>query len=551
MLRRSVLAGVLLLGLASGAWSQAILTKANGGDDILIFPTPGTGLPAPTATPVTGLPSAPLRPHGVTCIDDDTCLVGDFLSPRVFVVRASTASVIDTIDTTATYTGRATLAVNNARTFVLAVSSGFSGTSTLAVIPLPLTSPPTIGTVPLPDLLAAFATEGVAFDASDRAYVCHGTGVSVLDPPYTTIAFTIPLPSPQCVSVAVTPDGTKLLVPELTVGTTQGRVRIFTAPLSAMSTFDPLDIAGASNGAMPALLNLSGIVMLPDASRALVTTTAAPNLWSITAPFSGASVVEPIALPASFNAARGFEDVGISPDGQLAILGGGGDNDAHTAFVRAPFTTAGATVFDVAVAGGRGNGAARFLSPVQLPPVTTTTLPGGAEDCGNCLDDDGNGLTDAEDPSCCTGSQRQTLTLRSGRLKPGPSDTTALKLKSMIPGLSGVDLRTQALEVQLRGAHGELFCATLPAGRLVGKKRAFRFKDRAGTVARGLAKIAVKLARGGAAKVSIAGKRTQLTTPAAGSIDVTLGLRSEAESRCAAVTAPFRAVGKKGVLRAP
>ena len=59
----------------------------------------------------------------------------------------------------------------------------------------------------------------------------------------------------------------------------------------------------------------------------------------------------------------GFEDVGISADSQLAILAGNGNSEANTPFIAAPFTAAGATVYNVQIAGGRGNGAVRFLPP--------------------------------------------------------------------------------------------------------------------------------------------------------------------------------------------
>jgi hypothetical protein len=51
-------------------------------------------------------------------------------------------------------------------------------------------------------------------------------------------------------------------------------------------------------------------------------------------------------------------------------------------------------------------------------PVTTTMLP-SAEDCANCLDDDGNGLVDYDDPACCGGSAPAGLVLKRARLKAG------------------------------------------------------------------------------------------------------------------------------------
>src|SRR5207249_4974771 len=41
------------------------------------------------------------------------------------------------------------------------------------------------------------------------------------------------------------------------------------------------------------------------------------------------------------------------------------------------------------------------------------------EICGDCIDNDGNGLTDFEDPACCSGQvQRFTMDLKRGRIRP-------------------------------------------------------------------------------------------------------------------------------------
>src|SRR5262249_52290823 len=47
---------------------------------------------------------------------------------------------------------------------------------------------------------------------------------------------------------------------------------------------------------------------------------------------------------------------------------------------------------------------------------TSTTLP--PERCGNCVDDDGNGLIDFEDPACCSGPAAFAGTPRQGRIAP-------------------------------------------------------------------------------------------------------------------------------------
>jgi uncharacterized repeat protein (TIGR01451 family) len=72
-------------------------------------------------------------------------------------------------------------------------------------------------------------------------------------------------------------------------------------------------------------------------------------------------------------AGAGFEDVGISPDGQLAILTGNSSGGVPAAFIRGPFTAAGARSFAVDIlGGGRGAGAVRFLPPGLAPGLTIT-----------------------------------------------------------------------------------------------------------------------------------------------------------------------------------
>jgi hypothetical protein len=93
-----------------------------------------------------------------------------------------------------------------------------------------------------------------------------------------------------------------------------------------------------------------------------------------------------------------------------------------------------------------------------VPSTTSTTLP--PEICGNCLDDDGNGLIDAEDPACCSTVQPLTVTRASFR----PAKST-LHIRATFPDgtFAGLDPRQQDVHLQVRGASGELVCSTIPA----------------------------------------------------------------------------------------
>src|SRR5262249_50766266 len=67
--------------------------------------------------------------------------------------------------------------------------------------------------------------------------------------------------------------------------------------------------------------------------------------------------------------------------------------------------------------------------------TTTTTLPGSAREiCGNCVDDDGNGLTDLEDPACC--GTNAALSLKNGILRATKRRGTTVTLRGTLADAS-------------------------------------------------------------------------------------------------------------------
>jgi uncharacterized repeat protein (TIGR01451 family) len=349
-LRLSAALALVSMLLPLAALGQAIIGTTDGGDTIVVFPSPGTGLPTPTQNVVPGLPAG-ARPHGVGYYGTDNALVSDFSNSRVYVVQISSASLVDTITTTGTYNGTGSIAI--APSLTRALASG--GAANVAVISAPFTAASAVATVALPGTVAGYQTQAIVFNAAGRAFVYHNTGISVLDSPYTSVAFTIPATNGGSGAIAITPDGNKLLVTDLS----SGNVRIFTAPYSAASLPDTLAIPGGST--------LDGIMAAPNGNDVLLISAASGNLWAIKPPYTSASAVETIPLGAPFGS---HEDVGISADSQLAIIAGNGGTTAATAFVQAPFTAAGATIHNVTLAGGRGNGAVRFLPPGLAPGLT-------------------------------------------------------------------------------------------------------------------------------------------------------------------------------------
>lgn len=330
------------------SFGQAIIGTVSGGNLAIVFPTPGTGLPTPTATTVTGMPSG-AQPQGVAYYGSDNALISDFGNSRVEVVRISTASVLDVIPTTGTYDGTGTIAVAPGLNYALANGNS----TTLAVIAAPFTATSTITTVTLPGAIAGYQTQAIVFNNAGRCFVYHASGISVLDPPYSAIAFTIPVSNGSSGALAITPDGNTLLATDLA----SANIRIFTAPFSASSTPVTLAVTGAAS--------FDGIAVTPDGSKALAADFGGSKLWAITPPFNASSTFEQIPM----GSAQSIEDVGISADSQLAILAGG-DSNSPVPFIKAPFTNVGATAYDVTITGGRGAGAVRFLPPGLAPGLT-------------------------------------------------------------------------------------------------------------------------------------------------------------------------------------
>lgn len=242
---------------------------------------------------------------------------------------------------------------------------------------------------------------------------------------------------------------------------------------------------------------------------------------------TGGMVVTPVV--------GGYEDrihaLAFTPDGRLAAAGA----------VRYQFSASVA-------------GVARYLLDGSGGTTTTTTTLPGVEDCGNCADDDGDGLTDLEDPSCCDASL--SFALQRGLVKPAkPATASRLVLKGRVGGAQGVDPTAAVVVLQLRPAGaGELLCARVPAGSFRRKGKAFRFSDRRGTIApaAGIAKIVLRTRRDGSLAAAVVAKRAAFQTPAAGPILITLGFAApgDGSGSCASAAPAFRA-RRKGALVAP
>ncbi len=192
-------------------------------------------------------------------------------------------------------------------------------------------------------------------------------------------------------------------------------------------------------------------------------------------------------------------------------------------------------------------------------PISGCTQPESApaEICGNCIDDDGNGLTDFEDPACCLQSDTFAMTLKGGRLRPHGS-ATRLALRSVL-ARSGLVVNPLAEDVflQIRPEGGtDVFCARIPAANFTKHHRAFEFADRKHSVASAgrLDGMKIKVMRDGSVRLRTHGKRAQMIHPSAGRLQVTVGFHSAAAgdgaSRCSTTLRTFRA-GRNGRLITP
>ena len=203
---------------------------------------------------------------------------------------------------------------------------------------------------------------------------------------------------------------------------------------------------------------------------------------------------------------------------------------------------------------GAVEGAAATGTTVTTSTSTSSTTLPPVEICDDCIDNDGDGLTDLEDPTCCPNVQAVVLQLGTVRFTPGASGSRfALSGQFGKLTLTGGS-STQDVLVQLReDNHPDFLCARIPAANLVrrGSKETFRDPKRLVASAKGIDSLLLKRRRNGNAVVKASGKQVPVTLPPPGVVWVTVGIlqpgAAEAANRCALVGVPFT-VNRKGAL---
>jgi len=188
-----------------------------------------------------------------------------------------------------------------------------------------------------------------------------------------------------------------------------------------------------------------------------------------------------------------------------------------------------------------------------------TCVPVLVEICGNCIDDNLNGLTDFEDPACCSGSAGQAFVtdFRRGRIKPRTESESLLRLKSVLAtGGFEADAATDEVQLQIREQDGpEVLCTIVPPAGFAQRGRVFRFRNPDGAVesAKGVRLMFVKMRKNGEVRFRAKARQGQFATPATGSLRITVGFRDPSGAnppRCSAADVLFRR-NQKGALIYP
>jgi cysteine-rich repeat protein len=130
-------------------------------------------------------------------------------------------------------------------------------------------------------------------------------------------------------------------------------------------------------------------------------------------------------------------------------------------------------------------------------------------DCGNCLDDDGDGLVDAADPGC------DAVPFTVGRAKLNgrrPKAVLDLNGKLALPMKA-----SGSVSLLLTDASGTIVCTTLGTMRAKGRAGSVRGKAAGGTVA-------VRWVKGAKGTVVVAGRKLAVDAPADGKLTVGIGV---------------------------
>ena len=360
----------LLAFTARGAGAQAVAGTIDDGDRLWLVREPGNGLPTPAIENVTGLPAG-VKPHDVALFGPRRALAQNFGFDQLLRLDLASASFVSAIPVTPWH-AYGTIAIAPGGGFALGSGDDTGVASGLTVVVNPFADLPTVRTLALPTDQHVHTWQSSAIDFADdgRAFVAthhrnfnraaptgtpNASDVVIVDPPYTTIAVTVPLPvgTPSLSNfdsaegIAVTPDGQTVAVVD-----SDRELFVLHAPFSAGMAVTTLAL-GALGSAC-----LSDVDFTPDGGELLVTDYCRDQVVVLHAPFDSTAGAELLPTPAGANG-FGFEELSIAPDGALAYVTGNviSPGVAGLWAIVAPFTAAGAQSYAVVLPfGARGAG---------------------------------------------------------------------------------------------------------------------------------------------------------------------------------------------------
>ena len=192
----------------------------------------------------------------------------------------------------------------------------------------------------------------------------------------------------------------------------------------------------------------------------------------------------------------------------------------------------------------------RFVLALALM-CGATSQAHALEICGNCLDDDGNGLVDLADPACCAPERTAPMELREGIIAPGAA-TSRLRLAATLGGDAPLSAGGQQVLMQLGSAPNGSFCASMPPSAFRGTADRLRLGREVVAGARGVRRMLLRRRPDGAVRWQASGRRVGFSTEERqGSLDILLLLADAADPtaspRCFVARAFFRP-GPRGTL---
>jgi hypothetical protein len=148
-----------------------------------------------------------------------------------------------------------------------------------------------------------------------------------------------------------------------------------------------------------------------------------------------------------------------------------------------------------------------------------------AEVCGDCQDNDGDGLVDYEDPDCCQQIDPLTLARLVMRKRPrAAGDSLRIRSRALAPGLTSLNPARDGVTLQLSDGAGPLYCHDVAIATTKGglKHGVFRFRDTTGTLAAGLRQARFKIRKDGRIVFRAAGSKMHLRAATDAGLRVTL-----------------------------